>query len=829
MVLLGTTILWAVLGARVQVHNADQLSDPYMFASSATFHAASFPGAHTFLLKWPIFWLLGIVGISSTSLLVATVGVVLVTVATLVAILYKIDKRPLVFGTVCLGLALALLLVPAQPYVGGILPVNMAMLTTRNLEYAVYLAALVLFAYAHRLRSLSFVLGVLLLTILVASDKLFLSLSLGGALLMLLAYALRSNWNMATFAVRWVVGSILAAIGSAVVLMAISALHVTHLANSAAATPYGVVHTPQGLVLGFVYVTMGLLTNAGANPAYDNTTLRNLPGMLVTHLWSYRGLAYLVAAAVLAYGVFCVWRVVRQTVKVNPRGTKPPAAELLSLALVASTLAACAVFVVTDHYYAVDARYLAISLFALVITVGVWLRRLKWQWPEDLLLIACGLVVAIAVAVAATLHITTQQQAAFNTIGKRNSLIADALKRHKVDELVGDYWRVLPIKLASHGHLNVMPLAGCTQPNSVLTSAAWQLDLTKHSFAYLITLDGSLTGFPPCSLDQITAVYGRSNATQIISGTLAKPTEALIFYDAGSHPVTKSSPVHPAPPSLLPIGIDQLTKTNCMQPTIMNVVAHQDDDLLFLSPDLLHQLHDHKCIRTVYLTAGDAGHGKFYWLSRQLGAEAAYSTMLGTTDLWDQQTVLLQNGGYITIATLRTSHQVSLVFVNLPDGNLHGQGFATSGYESLAKLWRDEIPTLHAVDGESSYTKSQLVDALFTLMNIYQPAEVHTQADVVSAQYPDHSDHIATSNFAQAAVAQYDQLHFGGSVNIPVRHYIGYPIHSEPTNIADDDLAQKVAAFLSYGQYDTGVCRTLAQCDLQTTTYGFYLRRQYQQ
>src|SRR4051812_16236250 len=56
--LLVSTAYWSILGAHVQIHNADQLSDPYLFSNWQTFHGATFPGAHTFLLKWPIFWLL---------------------------------------------------------------------------------------------------------------------------------------------------------------------------------------------------------------------------------------------------------------------------------------------------------------------------------------------------------------------------------------------------------------------------------------------------------------------------------------------------------------------------------------------------------------------------------------------------------------------------------------------------------------------------------------------------------------------------------------------------------------------------------------------------
>jgi LmbE family N-acetylglucosaminyl deacetylase len=259
----------------------------------------------------------------------------------------------------------------------------------------------------------------------------------------------------------------------------------------------------------------------------------------------------------------------------------------------------------------------------------------------------------------------------------------------------------------------------------------------------------------------------------------------------------------------------------------MNVVAHEDDDLLFLSPDLLREIQSGQCVRTVYLTAGDSGYGKFYWLNRQLGAEAAYAHMLGLKKvIWDQQTVSLAPGKYVTVAVPRGNSKVSLVFFNLPDGDLQGQGFTSSGDQSLAKLQSGELQKIKTVDGQSSYTSRQLTDALTVLMNSYQPAAVHTQADVASDSYPDHSDHIAAGKYATAAAAAYDQQLFGDTFAVPVVRYIGYPIHGYDANVTGADLEQKEATFLIYAKYDGGVCQSLAEC-VETPTYGAYIARQY--
>lgn len=823
LLLVLSTALWAYWGAQLQQQNADQLVDPYLFNSHTTFWAAAFPGAHTFLLKWPIFWLLGHYGVTATSLTLATIAVTLVPVLVLAAILYKIDKRPLVFGTLCIGLSVVLLLVPGHAYAGGLLPVNMAMLTTRNLEYALYLIILVLFAKAHRVHRWPFIVAVILLAVLIASDKLFLSLSAGGALLAIVVYALRSNWQLAAFGSRWLLGSLLAGAGSVGILYAVSAAHLTNLVNSTSANPYGLVFAAKNLAMGSVYSLLGLFTNLGANPVFDNRILAELPGDLAARLWSASTVAYVATFCLALYALYNVGRFVWPGIYTS-KGERVPPRNLFGLSLVWSTVAAFGVFIVTNHYYAVDARYLTISLFALAVVVALELRKKDWQWPEDLLLISSALLIALAVAVPTSLHIHRQQQAALEPLAERNTQIVAALQHHKVDVLVGDYWRVLPIKFVSQGQVNTMPLSNCTEPAQALTSKQWQPNLATHSFAYLVTIDGSITNFPKCSLSTVTAKYGRPNAIQIIAGTPTKPKEALLFYDQGSHPLPQQ--LYKKQPSLLPVTLDELSGTKCDQSTVMNVVAHEDDDLLFLSPDLLHDIQAGRCVRTVFLTAGDAGSSKFYWINRQLGSEAAYDVMLGNKAVWDHQTVEIAQGQYVTVANPHGNSKVSLIFFNLPDGNLHGQGFANSGDQSLAKLHDGTLSYLRTVDGQSSYNAEQLTHALEQLMAAYQPANIHTQADVLSASYPDHSDHMAAGRFAVSATLQYGRQHFERPTAIPVTRYIGYPIHGYEENVSEEELDQKRAAFLAYGQYDGGVCHTLEQC-IQTSTYGAYLSRQY--
>jgi len=826
-ILTSTTMLWAILGARLQLNNADQLSDPYLFSNLATFRGAYFPGAHTFLLKWPIFWLINAFGNTSAGLTVATTVVVAITVGLFVVVLYKIDRRPIIFGTLCLGVSLALLLVPAQPYAGALLPVSMSMLTTRNIEYIVYIGALALFARTHRLRDLTFVAGILILALLIASDKLFLTLSFGGAILAFIAYSSMRSWSIVRFSLRWIMGSVVAAVFASAILTLITALHITHLVNGSSATPYSLALTKHGIVLGAAYSILSLFTNTGANPVYDNLILRQLPSEFEHRLLSLSGVAYGAAAIATLYTVVLAWRVIwRDPRKQNKQNAS--VASLLALGLLWSTVVAFGAFILTSHDYAVDARYLTIGFFALVVAASVAIRDKTYR-ADRVLGVACCLIVAIALAAGTSVHISNSQESALAPLAARNQSIASTLKQHKVSLLVGSYWRVLPVKLAMHGDLNVMPLASCTTPDNTLTSSVWQPNLRHTNFAYLLTLGPTVAAFPNCSVQQIVSAYGRPNAVQVVTGTLAKPTEIILFYDQGRRQsanaaaMTTSSDTNG---SVLPVSVADLAQSQCSGSTIMNVVAHQDDDLLFLSPDLLNDIHSGDCVHTIFLTAGNDGQGKPYWISRQLGSEAAYNEMLGTTSTWVQQTVELAEHEYVTIASPRNNQKVSLVFFNLPDGNIQGQGFSMSHFESLAKLWAGTISSIQTVDGQSSYSSAQLTAALVKLMQLYNPAEIHTQADVMGSPYPDHSDHITTGKYAQAATSDYDQQEFAGHLTTPVDFYVGYPIHGYAANVTGEALTEKEAAFFAYARYDVGVCHTLVACE--DTTYRFYLPRQYQ-
>jgi LmbE family N-acetylglucosaminyl deacetylase len=140
----------------------------------------------------------------------------------------------------------------------------------------------------------------------------------------------------------------------------------------------------------------------------------------------------------------------------------------------------------------------------------------------------------------------------------------------------------------------------------------------------------------------------------------------------------------------------------CTAGATMNVVAHPDDDLLFLSPDLLHQVRSGKCVRTVYITAGERGGHLGRLQSRESGVEAAYAQMAGVANSWTTTDAGVP-GHRMPLVTLTGRPTVSLVFMRLPEGFWGDRGTARN--ETLQNLWLGNVPQLHVEDGSLPYAQ----------------------------------------------------------------------------------------------------------------------------
>ena len=261
----------------------------------------------------------------------------------------------------------------------------------------------------------------------------------------------------------------------------------------------------------------------------------------------------------------------------------------------------------------------------------------------------------------------------------------------------------------------------------------------------------------------------------------------------------------------------------------MVIVAHQDDDLIFENPGLLEEIAAGDCVRTVFVTAGDAGLGEAYWRDREEGSRVAYATMAGVANAWTTSEPSVA-GHNLHVATLVGKPTVSEVYLRLPNGGFDGSGYEATEYKSLPKLWRSHNPqpaelpsisTLSALDSSATYTYEGLLATLEDLIEEFQPDILSTQDFTHEFGTGDHADHITTAKLTQIANGSYKSEHV-------LRSYMDYESKNHPVNVFEPALAKKLNAYYAYAAHDSNeACASQTACEQPYyADYWAWLKRQ---
>ncbi|WP_406457856.1 PIG-L family deacetylase [Streptomyces sp. NBC_00876] len=311
-------------------------------------------------------------------------------------------------------------------------------------------------------------------------------------------------------------------------------------------------------------------------------------------------------------------------------------------------------------------------------------------------------------------------------------------------------------------------------------------------------------------------VWSRSNLLRWGTPSLAA---TLLLLPLVYHPAGASH----APAAALLDGPESRSSARVCERTMVGV-AHEDDDLLFINPEIQQAVGPRCAFSTVYLTAGDAGRqytGGDYVQSREEGVRAAYAEMAGVPDRWTRSDLHV-SGHTIASYRLKGKTSVRLSFLRLPDGTPDGSGTPTYSHQSLLRLFRGEIRTIQPVDSTRSYTEQQLIDTLSVLaeqdgikriltLDYDNAAFGHTYT-----QGADHSDHgVAGRYFRRVA------FRLPGGVMTEVRGFLGYDMSRLPENLSPIRGRQKDAIFQSY--------RRGAGCESRSCPAGHYMSGKYQQ
>lgn len=246
---------------------------------------------------------------------------------------------------------------------------------------------------------------------------------------------------------------------------------------------------------------------------------------------------------------------------------------------------------------------------------------------------------------------------------------------------------------------------------------------------------------------------------------------------------------------------------------VLSIVAHSDDDLLFINPRIQQAIDSTAIVKTIVLTTGApctvpdkwSGDGDgFYALRREEGLRQAYAHMAGVTSRWKES----REAGVSTFR-LAGSGNLTVTFLRLPeygDWDEHGSDPCPS-WGSLKSLWAGERPSIsdRASDiglPSTSYTAEQLVSRLAAEIAAFRPTLILTldptdRTEGTQCHTGDHPDHRYTARFADAAISRSEST-------AAVEHHRGYNIASDGVNLTGDEIARKRAAFDAYGVWDWG-------------------------
>lgn len=256
--------------------------------------------------------------------------------------------------------------------------------------------------------------------------------------------------------------------------------------------------------------------------------------------------------------------------------------------------------------------------------------------------------------------------------------------------------------------------------------------------------------------------------------------------------------------------------------TTVAVWAHADDDIIFANPHLSTVIASGATLRTIFVTAGDAGRGLAYAQQREAGIRAAYDMMRGSTAPWQTREITLLSGARVTRFVPSDDPRLSVTVLRLPDGNLSAKGFPSTGDAGLTQLINGIVPALKPIDDGPTLDAGRLSDTIAELIHAAGADRITTNIPHESAfARGDHPDHSCVGSLVRAVAPA-----VGIAVDA-VTYYIGYPSQHEPANVFGAELDGKVDVYEMYAAHDPVVtCDGPAAC-LAQPGFGQWLRRSY--
>ncbi|MFM0363240.1 hypothetical protein [Paraburkholderia sediminicola] len=229
---------------------------------------------------------------------------------------------------------------------------------------------------------------------------------------------------------------------------------------------------------------------------------------------------------------------------------------------------------------------------------------------------------------------------------------------------------------------------------------------------------------------------------------------------------------------------------DCGAGTLVTVVAHLDDDLLFVDPAISERLDAGWCITTVHLIGGANGADFAYVQTRERASRLAYARMAGVPDEWIETNIPIA-GKLVHQMVLKAKPQVRLLEFRLPGGAVRG------GREPLGLLWEQHATlSTYPINADGSvrvqYDRASLSATLKVILA--GASQIYTlNPDTVP--FLEHPDHIYTARITR---------HVAQTLNksVPIEYHITYPTGDWPGNVPAAEVQRKRDIVASYFSVD---------------------------
>lgn len=228
----------------------------------------------------------------------------------------------------------------------------------------------------------------------------------------------------------------------------------------------------------------------------------------------------------------------------------------------------------------------------------------------------------------------------------------------------------------------------------------------------------------------------------------------------------------------------------------LTLVAHPDDDLLFLNPDVASDIQAGHTTWVIYLTAGNVvtgAAGMPYADQRIQGVRAAYARaakVTGPAAVWNYQLITLPGGRSIATNWLQGAPHVHLAFTFVS---------AAAGADNgdLYRMWTNPAHAATPIDGRPSYTKSTFTAMLREFITHVNPDFLRI-TDPSGQVIGDNIDHTYAGKFAAAA----NLNAVTGTVTRRMDSYFGYAAGNFPSNSGGYWETEKLAIWNAYKPLD---------------------------